>query len=150
MKIRKLNKTEKPPFSLLLLADPSEELIEAYLRKGECYVAEEEKEIIGVMVLVQKNDETLELMNIAVDEKHQGRGIGKQLILYAVDQAREKGYQFIEVGTGNSSIGQLTLYQKCGFRIKEIVHDFFVKNYPEPIFENGIQCRDMIRLTMRL
>lgn len=30
-----------------------------------------------------------------------------------------------------------------------IDHDFFVKNYPEPIFEDGIQLLDMLRLTLR-
>ncbi|MFC0472483.1 histidine phosphatase family protein [Halalkalibacter kiskunsagensis] len=28
--------------------------------------------------------------------------------------------------------------------------DFFIKHYPEEIFENGIQCRDMIRLSQDL
>jgi len=28
-------------------------------------------------------------------------------------------------------------------------HDFFVKNYPEPIFEGGIQLFDVLRLTLR-
>ncbi|WP_205703904.1 hypothetical protein [Candidatus Chloroploca sp. Khr17] len=27
--------------------------------------------------------------------------------------------------------------------------DFFVKHYPEPIFEDGIQLFDMLRLTLR-
>ena len=44
----------------------------------------------------------------------------------------------------NSSI------QKCGFRITGIDIDFFIRCYQEEIFENGIQCRDMIRLTQYL
>ena len=36
-----------------------------------------------------------------------------------------------------------------GFRVTSIDYDFFVKNYPEPIFENGIQLFDMLRLTLR-
>jgi len=28
--------------------------------------------------------------------------------------------------------------------------DYFSKNYPEEIYENGIQCRDMIRLSKDL
>lgn len=56
------------------------------------------------------------------------------------------GFETVEIGTGNSSIDQLAFYQKCGFRIAAIDPDFFIRHYPEPIFENGIQCRDMIRL----
>lgn len=68
----------------------------------------------------------------------------------AIEQAKREGYQKIEIGTGNSSIHQLALYQKCGFRITGIDQDFFIRNYEEEIYENGIQCRDMIRLTLYL
>lgn len=40
MEIRKLGMDELPPMELLLLADPSEKLVEEYLRTGDCYVAE--------------------------------------------------------------------------------------------------------------
>lgn len=54
------------------------------------------------------------------------------------------------IGTGNSSINQLALYQKCGFRVIGVERDFFINNYDEPIFENGIQCVDMIRLSIEI
>jgi hypothetical protein len=44
----------------------------------------------------------------------------------------------------------LALYQKCGFRIVGVDLDFFIRHYPEKIYENGIQCRDMIRLSLDL
>lgn len=50
----------------------------------------------------------------------------------------------LELCTGNSSMGQLVLYQKSGFRIVGVNVDYFVRNYKELIFENGIQYRDMI------
>jgi hypothetical protein len=68
----------------------------------------------------------------------------------AVHRAKRNGYKTIEVGTGNSSIGQLALYQKCGFRITGIDRDFFIRHYEEDIFENDIQCRDMVRLSQDL
>lgn len=150
MKITKLNKKEKPPLELLLLADPSEKMIQGYLEEGVCLVAEINGQRIGVLVLLHTKPNTVEIMNIAVDEDYQGRGIGKQLIHNAIAIAKEEGYQVIEIGTGNSSISQLSLYQKCGFRMVEIDHDFFVRNYSEDIYENGIQCRDRIRLVQEL
>lgn len=147
MLIRKLNQNEEPPMELLLLADPSRQLVEANLRKGECYISEYDGQIIGVYVLLPKTQQTVELVNIAVAESHQGRGIGKKLIQNAIETAKRMGFKTIEVGTGNSSIGQLALYQKCGFRIIDIDKDFFIRSYTEAIFENGIQCRDMIRLS---
>ncbi len=150
MDIRKLNVNEILPMDLLLLADPSRKMVEQYIARGECFVAEIDQQIIGVYVLLLTRPEMVELVNVAVAEQHQHRGIGKQLVLDAVQSAKRKGYKTIEVGTGNSSIGQLALYQKCGFRMVDIDKDFFIKHYQEDIFENGIQCRDMVRLSQDL
>lgn len=113
-------------------------------------VAESDGQIIGEYVLLPTRPKTVELVNIAVKETHQGKGLGKQLLLNAIEVARSKGYRTIEVGTGNSSIGQIALYQKCGFRITGVDIDYFNRHYSEAIFENGIQCRDMVRLALDL
>jgi ribosomal protein S18 acetylase RimI-like enzyme len=148
MIIKPLGQSEQPPWDLLLLADPSKELVSVYLSNSFCYVAEKYGSVIGIIVLQERDSGTAEIMNLAVHPNMQGRGIGQALIKQGIEAAREKGFNKIEIGTGNSSIGQLALYQKTGFRITGIDHDFFTRNYDEPIFENGIQCRDMIRLSM--
>ncbi|MCM3739452.1 GNAT family N-acetyltransferase [Oceanobacillus luteolus] len=150
MEIRLLRIDEMPPMDLLLLADPSREIVEEYVKRGECFLAEMESEIVGVYVLLPTRPETVELVNVAVAEEFHGQGIGKKLVKHAIQTAKDKGYQTIEVGTGNSSIGQLALYQKCGFRISGVDRDFFIRHYEEEIFENGIQCVDMIRLSQDL
>lgn len=76
--------------------------------------------------------------------------IGIILLNYAIEKAKSSGYKKILIGTGNSSINQLYLYQKVGFRITSIKADFFTENYNKPIVENGIECRDMIILTKEL
>ncbi|WP_029192621.1 GNAT family N-acetyltransferase [Paenibacillus harenae] len=150
MEIRVLNENEQPPMELLLLADPSRKLVEEYMQRGQCFVAEAADRIIGVYVLLRTRPETVELVNLAVDENCQGKGIGKQLVNHAIHQAKLLGFKTIEIGTGNSGVGQLALYQKCGFRITGIDRDFFVRHYNEKIFENGIQVVDMIRLSQDL
>jgi ribosomal protein S18 acetylase RimI-like enzyme len=150
MKIRKLDSSESLPMDLLLLADPSQELVEEYVKRGQCFIAEDEGQVVGVYVLLPTRPRTVELVNIAVAKEQQGKGIGKQLVNHAIQIAKSQGYKTIEIGTGNSSIGQLALYQKCGFRITGIDRDFFIRHYSEDIFENGIQCRDMIRLSQDL
>ena len=79
-------------------------------------------------------------------ETYQGRGIGKKLLEYALSEAREKGFQDIQIGTANSSTGQLALYQKMGFEMDSILKSFFIYNYPEPMYENGIWVQDMVVL----
>ncbi|ANU15452.1 GNAT family N-acetyltransferase [Planococcus halocryophilus] len=150
MEIRKLRKGEKIPMELLLLADPSSEIVEEYINRGECFIAELGHQTVGVYVLLPTRPEIVELVNVAVIEDQHGKGIGKQLVLDAIRVAKTKGYKTIEIGTGNSSVGQLALYQKCRFRIIGIDMDFFIRHYSEEIFENGIQCRDMIRLSQDL
>ncbi|WP_373739826.1 GNAT family N-acetyltransferase [Jeotgalibaca porci] len=150
MNIRLLSDKEKPPMDLLLLADPSPKMVEEYLKEGESYIAESENQLIGIYVLLPTRPETVEIVNVAVAEKYQSRGIGKLLVKDAIEKAKIKGFKTIEVGTGNSSIGQLALYQKSGFRITGVDKDFFIRNYEEEIYENGIQCQDMLRLAQEL
>lgn len=151
MKIRILRKDEQPPWHLLLLADPSSNMVSSYLKDGICYISETtNSHTQGVIVMLPISQEKLEITNIAVDETMQGKGIGTKLLRHGIKYAKEEGYKTIDIGTGNSSINQLALYQKVGFRIMSIDHDFFTVNYPDPIFENGIQCRDMIRLSMEI
>lgn len=148
--MRRLSSAEQFPMSLLLLADPSVEVVESYIHRGRCFVGEMNNQIVGVYVLIDTRPQTVELVNVAVAEQEQGKGIGKQLVCHAIETARSLGYKTMELGTGNAGIGQLALYQKCGFRIVGVDLDFFTLHYPEPIYENGILCRDMIRLCIHL
>ncbi len=150
MIIQKLDKLQEVPWELLLLADPSRKLVEEYLKDGQIYVTVLDNIIVGEYVLLDRGNNLVEIMNIAVDEKFQGKGIGKQLIMHAIQTAKENGFKKIEIGTSNASHAQLFLYQKCGFKIDHLKKNFFVNNYYEEIFENGVKCVDMIMLSYKL
>ncbi len=137
-------------WDLLLLADPSEVLVQEYLTDGKLYAASWDGVTVGVFVLVPVEDTLWELKNIAVSPEWQGKGVGKALLTEAIGTARGLSAECLEVGTGNSSINQLAYYQKAGFRLDRIAKNYFTLNYDEPIFENGIQCRDMVFLKMDL
>lgn len=100
--------------------------------------------------MVPRTSDTLEVVNFAVDENEYHQGAGKRMMHHVLAKAKEYNYQAIRVGTGNSSIGQLAFYQKCGFRITSIDPDFFIRNYNTAIYEYDIQCRDMIILSQAL
>lgn len=134
------------PWDLLLLADPDADMVRQYAKRSQIWVVAEHGQNIATMVLLPTRPLTLEIMNLAVSPEHQGRGLAKQLLQAAKAIAQEQGFLRLEVATGNSSLAPLALYQKAGFRLSHIEHDFFVKNYPEPIFENGIQCQNLIHL----
>jgi len=134
--------------SLLLMADPDEREIRGYLKAASILIAKEGDVLAGIAVLIKRDGE-YELINIAVEENHQGKGIAKHLIMEIKTLAKGMGASELLVGTGNSSLSQLGLYQKCGFRMSYIKADFFA-SYPEPIYENGIQCLDMVILRAKL
>ena len=134
--------------SLLLMADPNKSEVKRYLNGASVIIAKDKNELLGIAVLVTENDK-FELINIAVDENSQGKGIAKLLIKEVMVLAKKLGATELLVGTGNSSLSQLALYQKCGFRMSYIKTDFF-DSYPEPIYENGIQCIDMVVLRAKL
>jgi len=146
LKFQKIEAPEDIPWDLLLLADPSKTQIEGYIEGGLCYVAWLQDSIIGAIALKEIHPDTLEIKNIAVNQAHQGKGFGKQLLEFSTALAKLANYKKLRIGTGNSSIGQLALYQKVGFEIIALDKDFFLRNYTFPIIEHGITCKHMIIL----
>ncbi|MDQ0170723.1 GNAT family N-acetyltransferase [Paenibacillus tundrae] len=150
LSFRILDWEEEKPYELLLMADPSKAMVDEYLSRGVCFIAEYEGEMVGEFVLLKTRPETVEIVNIAVQEELQGQGVGRHMIKEAIEAARRLGCKTVEIGTGNSSFHQLKLYQRCGFRIVGVDRDFFVRHYEEEIIEGGIRCVDMIRLSLDL
>lgn len=136
------------PMDLLLLADPSEEKVRSYLPSSKCFAAFSDGTVVGVCAVQAREPGTYELMNIAVRPDRQRRGIGTELLKWVVGFFQKAGADQLEVGTGTFGY-QLAFYQRQGFRVTRIDRDFFVKNYDQPIFEQGIQLIDMLRLTIR-
>lgn len=148
--LAKLDKDEELPFDLLLLADPSRKMIDSYVKNADVYEARLHDQRVGVIVLYPLNSETIEIKNIAVEAAFQRKGIGTCLIAHAIKLALDNEKKSICIGTANSSIAQLCLYQQLGFDITDIKENFFTHNYPEPIYENGIQAKHLIILTRHL
>lgn len=154
--VRKLLTDQKIPYNLLLLADETKEAIDKYIEDSDIYVLERktkknrENEIIGIYVVQSTDKNTLEIKNIAVDEKYQGQGIGTFLLKDAEIRAKERGFKTIIIGTGDCGIKQIQLYQKVGFEIFDVKKNFLIDNYPEPIYENGKLCKDKVMLQKKL
>lgn len=145
-KIQPINQITDKHMQLFLEADPSREIIESYLPRAYKFELVCGKDLLGVILLLDTHPQTVEIVNIAVDEKYRNHGLGEDLINFACDWAKKHRYKTIEIGTGSTSFAQLYLYQKCGFRVVNIDTNFFVDNYSEPIIENKLVLKDMIRL----
>ncbi|NBA87809.1 GNAT family N-acetyltransferase [Emticicia sp. CRIBPO] len=150
MILRSLGQEEALPVDLLLLADPSEEMLGKYLEGSEILVAESGANILGVCVIYAEDGLTAEIKNIAVSEEHQGKGIGRSLLNKATLTVRAKGFKNLVIGTGDTGYKQIRLYQSAGFEISDVKKNFFVDHYPEPLYENGNLITDMIILSKPL
>ncbi|WP_345774457.1 GNAT family N-acetyltransferase [Salinicola endophyticus] len=94
-------------------------------------------------------DGVAEIFNISVAPSFQQQGIGSRLLKFALDALFDKRIRRVELGTGTFGY-QLGYYQRHGFRVCAVVVDHFLKNYPGPIIENGIQHKDMLHLYLDL
>ena len=141
---------EHIPWELLLEADPNKAFVEAYISEAFTRVAWFQEKAIGVYALKQLSPISFELMNICVAKEFQGMGMGRRLLGHAIGLAEAKGGREVHLGTGNSSFGALRLYQRMGFRIVDVIPNYYPDNYPKPLVENGIACVDMLRLKMML
>jgi aminoglycoside 6'-N-acetyltransferase I len=145
-KIRQQNKDEKIPYYLLLLADETVESINKYIFNCEIYVLEQDNRIIALYALEVLNEEEVEIKNIAVAKEYQGQGIGKLLLEDATKRARERGFRRIVIGTGDVSGMPMSFYLKEGFERYAVKKNFFIDNFTQPIYEQGVQLIDMIML----
>ena len=97
----------KPPGPML--ADYAE-----VIAHHQVWVAEAERQIIGVLVLIPEED-TLLLDNIAVYPDHQGRGIGRALLELADAEALCQGYDELRLYTHETMTENIALYTRSGW-----------------------------------
>lgn len=151
MIIKEITTPTPAHWQLFCRADPNPDLVQTYLTRGKAFeVRNTEQELCAVMILVTNSDSQLEIKNIAVDPRYENHGIATRLLKFACQYAHQSHYPELIIATGSTSFKQLYLYQKFGFRIIKINPDFFVKNYPHPIYENHLRLRDLLILKLKL
>lgn len=141
--IKLISENKDTYIDLLLLADPDIDIINSYIDDGDLFVLFNNDIVVTAAIVTKIDDNTCELKNIATYEAYQGHGFGKKLIKYIFEYYKNQ-YENIIVGTGNSSISNIAFYKSLGFNYDSTLENFFVDNYLEPIFEDGIQCKDML------
>ena len=139
--IKKERKDKEKYFDLLLEADPSKEMIDRYLSQGELFVLTYKDEPVCVAVTIKVDNDTIELKNIATKKEYRENGFGKKMIKYLVDNYKPK-YKKLIVGTTENNI---PFYVKQGFdKYEKTIKNFFIDNYNEKIFDENLQCTDLI------
>ena len=97
----------KPPGPML---DDYDQVV----RVHRAYVMEDGGEIIGALVLMDKEDGLL-LDNVAVLPTRQGEGIGRRLIEQAESEARRLGHRHLDLYTHQQMTENIAMYTRSGY-----------------------------------
>jgi GNAT superfamily N-acetyltransferase len=138
---------------LFELAEDSADELDSYLDAGRVLVALDGDEIVGHLQITDGHRPAeAEVKNMAVDARHQGRGIGRRLMTAAIDLARGEGRATLIVATAAADTGNLRFYQRLGFRMRAVDRDAFTEatGYAAGLELDGIALRDRVWLDLPL
>lgn len=144
--LSKIPKHSPIPYELLLLADENVKSIDKYIFDCVIYAVIDNEQTIGVCAIHETNIDTIEIKNLAILEKHRNCGIGSRCIQMIEEKYALKN---VFVATGDGSVDALRFYKRNGFKEYAVNKDYFLKNYDNPIVENGILLKDQIVLKKR-
>ena len=92
------------------------------VRDHRAYVIADGGEIVGVLVLMEK-DGGLLLDNIAVLPARQGEGIGRRLVKHAESEARRMGYGDLDLYTHQQMSENIAMYIRYGYEEVDRRHE---------------------------
>jgi len=144
MRIERITEGKKRYLELLLLADPCEEMVDKYI-DGDMYVCFDGDEAVCECVMHERTDGQIELKNLATVPQKQGQGFASAIVR-EMQRIYAGRYSKMYVGT----CGAESFYKKLGFAYAYTDEGFFIRNYPEPVIDNGVQCIDMTYFSMNL
>ncbi len=98
------------------------------------YVYEEDNKVLG-FVQIENHFEITDIINIAVDKDYQGKGIGKKLLQYLIDNTEAEKIM-LEVKENN--IPAIKLYESMGFKQIHIRPNYYEGNINALIMERSI------------
>ncbi len=97
----------------LSLGDPQCAIV---ARGGRVLIVSAEGTPVGCVALIPMQDGLFELSKMAIAPALRGHGLGRRLLLYAIDQARELGARSLFLGSSTKLQNAVRLYESVGFR----------------------------------
>lgn len=93
----------------------------------------EDDQILGCCMLIEENPETLRLRQMAVYNEKQGKGLGRALMNFAENLARDRGYKWLNMHARVKAIG---FYEKMGYRV--VSDEFTEITIPHVVMEKSL------------
>ncbi len=138
--IKKITSEKKEYMNLLLLSDPSEEMINKYLDKSDMFVLSVNGVAVSEIVIAKTSETTCEIKNLATAIEYRNRGFAKQLLQY-IFQNYKMQFPTMLVGTAIPSF-----YEIFGFQYSHTIDNFFTKNYSAPVMDGNKKIVDLVYL----
>ena len=69
-------------------------------------------QLVGGLVLAPVNNEEVRMMQVAVETRYQGEGIGRDLVKYAEKRAKDSGFSKIVM---HAMLSVVNFYEKIGY-----------------------------------
>jgi GNAT superfamily N-acetyltransferase len=107
------------PADLKTIDDPFGSIVDP---GGTVLLARERGVAIGCVALVAEGDGVFELAKMAVAPAAQGRGVGRRLVLAAIDHARHLGARALVLESNHRLESAIHLYEQAGFVHVPAVH----------------------------
>ncbi len=96
-----------------ILADPQSTILD---RGGRIFFATAGERYIGCCALIRLSDRDFEVAKTAVEPAYQGSGIGRRLLLAAIEEARTAGARRLYLETNHVLKPAIRLYESLGFK----------------------------------
>src|ERR1700743_3549622 len=93
----------------------------------------EDERLLGCCILTRMDPATIRLRQMAVPNNMQGKGIGRALMIFAENIARDQGYKKLCMHARKTAVG---FYQKLGYGITG--EEFFEVTIPHYIMEKAL------------
>jgi ribosomal protein S18 acetylase RimI-like enzyme len=130
---------------LLLIANPSKELLHRDLARGDLHTLEDGGQVISCAIVAPLNKSTCELLILTTRTGYERTRYAKVLLHYLFAIYRDS-YHSMVVGTADFDNKALALYESQGFRRIKVIGKQFIDNYPQEVFDEDRLCPDLVVL----
>ncbi len=95
------------------LGDPETKILK---KGGHIFMVYAGQQAVGCVALIPMGNGVFELSKMAVAPEMRGKGIGRKLLEYAVEQAKSIGAKSLFLGSNAKLANAVHLYESIGFR----------------------------------
>jgi len=101
---------------------------------GDVFVATDDRNAFQGFIVFYAEERHMLLENVAVLPRAAGRGVGKQLVNFCENAARERGFSAVQLYTNEKMTENLSIYPKLGYtEVGRHTEDGFNRVYFEKV-----------------